>query len=81
MQQPDGQIKPLTDFFTKKQIDEMGGPEQQLANLRQKSQELEEKTGKPHPVFEVGEELELKGGKFVVHKIRGKRLILKSIRY
>jgi hypothetical protein len=82
MQGPDGQIKGLVDIFTKDQLDRMGGPEQQLANLKQKALGLEQETGKPHPVFEVGEVVEVKGGKFRVHQIKGrKRLVLKPVKY
>ena len=82
MQQPDGQIKGLVDVFTKEQLDDMKTGEQRLANLRRRSLELEQETGKPHPVFTEGERVELKGGKFIVHRIKGKkRLILKPVRY
>lgn len=82
MQQPDGQIHGLADVFTKEQLEAMSGNEQHLANLKQRARELEAETGKPHPVFEVGEVVEIKGGKFRVHQIKGrKRLVLKPIKY
>jgi len=81
MQQPEGTINPITDFFSKEKLDKMKDIEDQLSSLRQKSVELEEKTGKPHPVFVQGEELQIRGGKFKVDKIEKDFLILKPIKY
>ena len=66
MQQPDGSLTRLHD------ADE----------ARELSEKLEAMTDKPHPVFTVGEELEIKGGKWKVQKIfpRG-RMLLKTLPY
>ena len=45
------------------------------------SKDLERETGKPHPVFTEGEELEIKGGRFRVHRLLKNRVILKPIKY
>ncbi len=81
MQQPDGKIKPITDFFTEEELDAMKDGRDRLTNLVQKSRELETQTGKPHPVFIQGETIEIRGGKFKVDKIEENYLILKPIKY
>ena len=52
-----------------------------LRKLWEKSARKERETGKPHPVFTKGEELEIKGGRFKVHQLLKDRLILKPIKY
>lgn len=81
MQQPDGKLSPITDFFSKEQLEDMKCFKDQLLNLEQKATELKEETGKPHPVFSHGEILEIKEGKFQVDKIEKDYLILKPIKY
>ncbi len=82
MQAPDGTLKPITEFFSDEELKVMDDTSHQLVNLQQKATELEAKTGKPHPVFVEGEVVEIKGGKFRVHRIMGrKRLVLKPIQY
>ena len=80
MQTPEGKLKSITDFFSKEQLDMMKTSDQ-LVNLKQKSSELEEETGKPHPVFVQGETIEIRGGKFKVDKIEKDFLILKAMEY
>jgi len=66
MQHPDGSMTRLVD------------PTEADA-LREK---LEELTDKPHPVFAEGEILEIKGGKWKVHKILSHgRMVLKTVPY
>lgn len=66
MQQPDGALTRLRD-----------GEE-----ARTLAEKLVELTGKPHPVFTVGEVVEIKGGKWKVHKILSRgRMVLKTVPY
>ena len=83
MQSPEGHLE-LSDEMKKllgkeKTIGEV--VEDQLSGLRKKAASLERETGKPHPIFTVGEELEIKGGRFKVHLLMKDRLILKPIKY
>jgi hypothetical protein len=55
--------------------------EEQFHSLKTKAKELERETGKAHPVFRVGEEVELKGGKFRVANITRKGIRLLAIPY
>ena len=52
-----------------------------MKELLKLSKKLERETGKPHPVFTKGEELEIKGGRFRVHQLLKDRVILKPIKY
>jgi len=81
MQTPEGNFKKLADLFNKEQLEGIKSLENQLSTLQQKAKSLQEETGKPHPVFIEGEELDIKGGKFRVHRIARNRLILKPIKY
>ena len=78
MQTPEGNFKLLDDLI---ELPPEMDAKKQLEELEKKARELEASTGKPHPVFEVGEEVEIKGGKFRVHKILRNRLMLKPIKY
>lgn len=53
--------------------------EKKLAELE--SAAREQATGKPHPVFEVGEILTLKGGKWKVSRISTTRMYLDAVPY
>ncbi len=81
MQTPEGEFKTLNDLVGKEELEKLESLDGQLAALHQKSAKLESESGKPHPVFVVGEELEIKGGRFRVHKILRNRLMLKPIKY
>ena len=67
MQTPDGKLKPflLAD----------------LVEAEAQADKLRMATGKPHPIFVVGEEVMVKGGMFKVHKIMKNRMMLKPIKY
>lgn len=66
MQQPDGSLTRLHD-------------EDEARDLARK---LEELTDKAHPVFVLGEVIEIKGGKWKVHKILSRgRMVLKTVPY
>jgi len=57
---------------------EMGEKE----TLEQLKAELEEETGKPHPIFHEGEVLDIKGGKWkVVSILKRGRMMLKAVPY
>ena len=66
MQAPDGSLTGFSD-------------EEEARTI---SRELEELTGKPHPVFTKGEVLEIKGGKWkVVRLLTRGRMMLKTVPY
>ncbi len=66
MQQPDGSLTRLYD----------------ASEARELAEKLEALTDKVHPVFTEGEELEIKGGKWRVHKILSRgRMVLKTVPY
>lgn len=65
MQTPEGNIIPFDE----------------LSDAQKQSTKLEKLTGKPHPVFTIGEELTIKGGKWRVTGFRGNRLFVKAIPY
>lgn len=68
MQMPDGRLIPLPHDF-------------KLKHALEESTEKERTTGKPHPVFVVGEELEIKGARWRVRDIKKNRMTLKPVRY
>lgn len=81
MQDPnEGVMKELPEVLKDNTIDR-SNPEKELENLKKAAKELESASGKPHPVFSVGETVEVKRGKFRVHKILKNRLVLKPIKY
>ena len=53
----------------------------EMKPITEKQAKTELKKSKPRPVFFEGEELIIKGGKFKVHGIRPKKIILKSLGY
>ena len=57
------------------------GLSDEMKELSERKVGSERKTGKPHPIFVKGEELEIKGGRFKVSQILKDRLILKPIKY
>lgn len=65
MQQPSGSMK---QFDSK-----------ELADLE--SGKRERATGKPHPVFEIGEIINIKGGKWKVSRISETRMYLDAMPY
>lgn len=84
MQTPDGHLRQLGELsdllrgeVPQEELNQMDAEQMMHAARRLKEAE----TGKPHPVFHVGEELELKGGRFRVHAIRRKQLVLKPVVY
>ena len=72
MQTPDGR------FHRPKWLDEHEDPEGELVKM---AAQLEQVTGKPHPVFSKGDKLEIRGGQFMVLQILPDRLILKPVKY
>ena len=81
MQTPEGNFQTLKDLVGDEELEKLASLDGQLVELQQKANRLEKESGKPHPVFVVGEEIEIKGGRFRVHKILRNRLMLKPIRY
>ena len=88
MQTPDGKLVPLPTsklaklVEDKKVADSIGRQRRmELEKAKKKAHELEKETGKMHPIFVVGEELTIKGGRFKVHKILKNRMMLKPIKY
>ena len=67
MQTPDGELRP---FLLK-----------ELVEAKAEADKLKMSTGKPHPIFVVGEEVMIKGGMFKVHKLLRNRMVLKPIKY
>lgn len=67
MQQPDGRIEQF--------------PADEALKALEESHRRERETGKAHPVFHIGEELTIKGGKWRVHSFRQNRMVLKAIPY
>lgn len=66
MQQPDGSLTRMHD----------------AKEARELAEKLEAMTGKSHPVFTEGEVVEIKGGKWKVHKILSRgRMLLKTVPY
>ena len=66
MQEPDGSLTRFSD-------------EEEARTI---SRELEELTGKPHPVFTEGEVLEIRGGRWKVVKLLARgRMMLKTVPY
>ena len=65
MQQPDGRIERFDDGA--------------MAEVESKIREG--LTGKPHPVFFIGEELTIKGGRWRVASFKRNRMILKAVPY
>jgi hypothetical protein len=73
MQQPNGTMKVYKGDLT--------DVEEQVQSLKARARKLEKETGKAYPVFRVGEEVELKGGKFKIVSITKKGLRLRAIPY